>query len=74
MQKIITILLFLTLLSACDNISDNSRLIYGKTGLPRNCRAIIKSNIDSYKRGDFSAEAALSSIDRNCGEFGYSWE
>ena len=40
----------------------------------KNCRAIIKANIDSYRRGDFPAEDALESINRNCGEFGHSWE
>lgn len=67
-------LIFLILLTGCNNICDNSKLIYGKTGLPKNCRAIIKADIDSYKKGVFSAEDALDSINRNCGEFGYSWE
>lgn len=74
MKKIAIALMFFMMLPACDNISDNSKLLYGKTGLPKNCRAIIKANIDSYRRGDFPAEEALESINRNCGEFGYSWE
>lgn len=52
----------------------NARLRYGDSGLPKNCRAIIKGNIDGYNSGEFSAAAALDSIDRNCGEFGYSWD
>lgn len=52
----------------------NAKLEYGDTGAPKNCRAIIKVNIDSYKAGEYSAEDVLSSIDRNCGEDGYSWE
>ena len=56
------------------NSNPNIELKYGSTGLPKNCRAIIKANIDSYKEGEYSAEDALDSIDRNCGEFGYSWE
>lgn len=52
----------------------NAKLEYGDTGAPKNCRAIIKENVDSYKLGKYSAEDVLSSIDRNCGEFGYSWE
>ena len=52
----------------------NETLLYGDTGAPKNCRAIITTNINSYKSGEFSAGDVLSSIDRNCGEFGYSWE
>jgi len=57
-------------LTSCDS---NSKLTYGKTGFPKNCRAIIKGNIDGWKGGRWSAAEALDSIDRNCGEFGYSW-
>ena len=63
----VIIILFL---SACDS---NAELVYGKTGLPKNCRAIIKANIDGWKAGNHTAEEALESINRNCGEFGYSW-
>ncbi|MGN0913056.1 MAG: kynureninase [Alphaproteobacteria bacterium] len=69
-KNFLFILIILTLTAGCDN---NSTLSYGKTGLPRNCRAIIKENIDGYRKGKFSAEDALDSINRNCGEFGYSW-
>ncbi len=51
----------------------NSKLVYGDTGYPKNCRAIITENMRGYKDRTFSAEQALDSIDRNCGEFGYSW-
>lgn len=51
----------------------NSKLIYGDTGLPRNCRAIIKENYEGWYLKKFTAEEALGSINRNCGEFGYSW-
>ena len=54
-------------------LDDSGRLKYGETGLPKNCRAIIKENIDNYNAKIYSAEDILSSIDRNCGEFGYSW-
>ncbi len=57
-------------LSACDA---NSTLAYGDSGLPKNCRAIIKGNIDGWRSKKFTAEQALSSIDRNCGEYGHSW-
>ena len=51
----------------------NLKLEYGETGLPKNCRAIIKSNYEGYRLEEFTAEGALDSINRNCGEFGYSW-
>lgn len=60
------------LLSACGD--PNAQATYGDTGLPKNCRAIIQTNIASWKAGAFSAEDALVSIDRNCGENGYSWD
>ncbi|MDF2378728.1 MAG: hypothetical protein P1V18_00700 [Candidatus Gracilibacteria bacterium] len=67
---IIGILIGATLSS---NSNTNTRLKYGSTGFPKNCRAIIKENIDNFHSGDFSAEDSIESIDRNCGEFGYSW-
>ena len=42
MKKIITVL-FALLLAACDNISDNSKLLYGKTGLPKKLPSYNKS-------------------------------
>jgi len=51
----------------------NSKLIYGDTGYPKNCRAIIKENYEGWYLEEFRAEDALDSINRNCGEFGYSW-
>lgn len=51
----------------------NSKLIYGTTGFPKNCRAIIKANYEGWYLKEFTAEEALDSINRNCGEFGYSW-
>lgn len=58
---------------ASSSIKPNSKVEYGETGFPKNCRAIIKENVDSYKSGEFSAEDIIDSINRNCGEFGYSW-
>lgn len=34
------------LLTACDR--PNSKPTYGDTGLPKNCRAIIATNVDAY--------------------------
>lgn len=64
---IVALMLFV---SSCDS---NSKIVYGKTGFPKNCRAIIKENIDGWRMQKYTAEDALNSIDRNCGEFGYSW-
>lgn len=46
---------------------------YGDTGLPKNCRALIQDNITNHKYGNYTAEEALYSIERNCGENGYIW-
>lgn len=52
----------------------NATLTYGeRTGLPKNCRAIIVSNIEGWQNKTFTPTEALSSIDRNCGRNGYSW-
>jgi hypothetical protein len=52
----------------------NDGLRYGDTGLPQNCRAIVKANYEGWVLKDYTAEEALGSINRNCGEFGYSWK
>lgn len=52
----------------------NSRLMYGDTGLPKNCRAIISTNITAFQNNEYSAEDVLESINRNCGAEGYSWK
>jgi len=66
----IAMLLALISLTACDR---NSDAIYGSTGLPKNCRAIIQSNVDGWHSHLYSAEEALGNIDRNCGADGLSW-
>ncbi|KAB7765376.1 hypothetical protein CEK68_11795 [Xanthomonas sp. LMG 12461] len=61
-------------LAGCSNFCDpNSRDTYGDTGLPKNCRAIVQANIDGYRSGQFTAQEAMSSLERNCGAHGYSW-
>jgi len=52
----------------------NLKLEYGGTGLPKNCRAIVKANYEGWYLGNYTAEEALGSINRNCGEFGLSWK
>ena len=70
MKAVFIILPLAFFISACD---PNSKATYGDTGLPKNCRAIIQANINGYKSNEFTAEEAIDSIERNCGENGYSW-
>ena len=51
----------------------NQTPTYGSTGSPKNCRAVIATNITGYELGIYTAEGALNSINRNCGLEGYSW-
>jgi len=51
----------------------NKTLIYGKTGAPRNCRAIITEGIQGWSGGAYTAESTLDFINKNCGAEGYSW-
>lgn len=55
------------------NEDQNARLVYGDTGFPKNCRAIVKANYESWYLKEYTADEALGSINRNCGEFGSSW-
>ncbi|MEN9756630.1 MAG: hypothetical protein RL755_817 [Pseudomonadota bacterium] len=57
---------------SCDN--NNSKPMYGEeTGLPKNCRAIVQANIDGIRSKQYTVNDALSSLERNCGANGYSW-
>lgn len=69
LAKSIVFFLFFFLVG-CD---PNAKLTFGETGLPKNCRAIIQANLDGWHSGEYSAEEALGSIERNCGKDGYSW-
>jgi len=75
MKKMIIALLFGFLAGyfIFNNEDTNSKLMYGETGLPKNCRAIVKANYEGWYLKEYSAEDALDSINRNCGEFGLSW-
>jgi len=56
------------------NIPDpNFRPTYGDTGLPKNCRAIIQQNIDAYRAREYTADAIMAALERNCGINGHSW-
>lgn len=47
---------------------------FGKTGLPKNCRAVIQANLDAWQEKKFSADDIFLSIERNCGQNGYAWD
>ncbi len=51
----------------------NQSAKYGNTGLPKNCRALIASNLQGFEHDSYTAEEALYSIDRNCGPNGLIW-
>ena len=55
------------------NGDPNEKMIFGDTGFPKNCRAIIYKNYEGYYLEEYTAEEALDSIYRNCGDNGYSW-
>lgn len=60
-------------LAGCSD-DKNAKLIYGETELPKNCRAIIATNVSGWRSGQYKPAEALESIDRNCGANGYSWK
>lgn len=61
-------------LAGCVAEDPNAKPTFGEeSGLPKNCRAIVQSNIDSYRSGGSTAEDAMNSLERNCGTYGYSW-
>jgi len=73
-QRILFIIIGLILGYFFFNQEDpNNKLTYGQYGDPKNCRAIIKSNYEGWYLEKYTAEGALDSINRNCGQFGYAW-
>lgn len=72
MKKVIFALLGAVMLSGCGD--PNSEPTYGESGLPKNCRAIVQNAIDEWRKGNYSAEDTMNSLERNCGANGYSWE
>ena len=72
MKKAACVLIGVWLLSGCGN--PNSKPTYGESGLPKNCRAIVQNAIDEWRKGSYSTEDIMSSLERNCGANGYSWE
>jgi hypothetical protein len=69
MKKHFAMMILITLSGCGLNLSPT----YGDSGAPKNCRAIIKENINAWRLRQISPEGALNSIDRNCDENGYFW-
>ena len=67
-----SIFLCVLMLSGCEK--PNSKPTYGDTGLPKNCRAIVQNAIDEWRKGNYTTEETMSSLERNCGANGYSWD
>lgn len=63
------------IVGCCPPGHNNSKPLYGdETGLPKNCRAIVQANIDSYRSREYTADEVMASLERNCGVNGYSWD
>lgn len=62
----------LLMLTGCSD--PNAKPTYGDTGLPKNCRAIVQNAINEWRKGNYSTEDTMGSLERNCGENGYSWD
>lgn len=83
-MKTFAVIFSLIALTSCSSEDYNSKAVYGDTGLPKNCRAIVQANIDMYKQVAYSdssyeqklraADDAMQSLERNCGSHGKSWE
>jgi hypothetical protein len=78
MKKIITLAIIIitaiTFFSIGKNAGQGNQVaVYGSSGSPKNCRALISENIKGFRLGNYSAEEALGSIERNCGSSGYIW-
>ncbi len=72
MKRILLIFSLTILLSACSG-DPNEKPIYGETGLPKNCRAIVQANVDAWRSKQYSTKEIMNSLERNCGANGYSW-
>ncbi len=75
MKKILSLVAITLLLSSCGLSDDNDVPVYGKdSGLPLNCRAFVQFAIDEYRAGKYTADATISTLERNCGANGWSWK
>ena len=70
---LIVVLIILAYLFGKYTGDPNSESKYGNTGLPSNCRALIKENLSGFANDKYTSTEALYSIDRNCGPQGFLW-
>jgi hypothetical protein len=67
------LVLMICFLSSCSD--DNAKPVYGdKSGLPVNCRAYVQLVIDDYRAHKYSADDAMTGLERNCGINGQIWK
>jgi hypothetical protein len=45
----------------------------GDLGLPKNCSAYVDATIAGYRSKQYSADEAMSGLERNCGAGGALW-
>jgi hypothetical protein len=69
---VLSLIVATTALVACQG-DPNAKPIYGERGLPKNCRAIVQTNIDAYRAKQYTADEVMDSLERNCGTNGHSW-
>lgn len=60
-------------LAGCQLGDPNEKAVYGDSGLPVNCRALVAEAVEGWRRGVYKPNEALESIERNCGRHGYTW-
>lgn len=54
---------------------DNKEARYGKSyGLPENCRAYVQAAVDGYRNKTYTADEAMTGLERNCGAYGHTWK
>ena len=71
--RVCVIAVAIAMLAACKG-DPNAKPTFGEeSGLPKNCRAIVQANIDSYRSKQYTADEVMASLERNCGTYGISW-
>lgn len=73
-MKALALIFMTSALSGCAMDDDNAKPIYGKTGLPVNCRAYVQTVVDGYRSKAYSAEDSMAGLERNCGIAGLAWK
>lgn len=60
-------------MAGCKLGDPNDKPVYGESGLPVNCRALIAAAVEGWRSGLYKPNESLESIERNCGRHGYTW-